>query len=114
MYAVFVRAEEMDACLFEQAGHEVQIGLAVLNDVLVSGILQRYLFQDLVAVLAENAPDDLPNGHVGEDAAVRGEVEEPKPRPQGCLVHRERVEHSGVLEAGDMAVEVPEVLLGQF
>jgi hypothetical protein len=110
--AVLVAEEVVDALALEQPRHELQVGLAVLHDVLAPLVrLGEGVLEVVKAAVLEDARDDLGDAEVLPDAPVGGEPELPEPRPQREAVERLTVVVGlEVLEARHAAAPVANLL----
>jgi hypothetical protein len=97
----------VDALVFEQPGHEVEVGLAVLHAVVPLAVLAEQLeFEVRDRVVFEHRLHDVGHGHVLEDAAVGGAREQPQPRPHRHLVDVVAAFGAALCKAGDVAADL--------
>ena len=104
--AVVVLEEVHDAFVLEQALHEAQVALVVLDAIfpLRIGRLQALLELGL-GIFGEDRLDDLDHGLLLEDPAVRGVAQEPEPGPDDRLVAGKPLLHARQPEIRALAAE---------
>jgi hypothetical protein len=107
----------VDPLLLHQPADEREVGLPVLDAVLPAPVLAvERLLEVGEAVLAKDRLKDLGHGQVLKDPAVRAPRQEPEPGPQDQAIASVAPggRHPQVLEAADVAVEVPPAPPGQL
>ncbi len=104
--AVRVLEEVVNALLFHQPGHEIEVRFAVLDAVLALGItLRAAQVERRTLHRLEHGFDDFEHRLVLEDLAVAGEREEPEPGYELGAVVREVAVRAELDEAIDDAVD---------
>ena len=109
MLAALVLEEIIDAVLFHQPAHEIEVGLTVLHAVFQ--LWTRALFGQLgfvigEAAVVENLLDDIGRLLVLKYPAIGGPREQPQPRPKDEAIAVIVVLHAKPLRLDENAVEL--------
>jgi hypothetical protein len=100
----------IDAVLFHKPANEIVVSLAILHAIFErwrgTGGRVAKIAGTREATIGEHLLDDVQGRHLGEDPAIRGSRQQPKPRAQDDLIEMDVLPCAGPAGLGNHSVEI--------